>query len=296
VGPAVEIIVVDNNSTDGTDVLMKKYGDRIVYLRRSGNGGAVARSDGMRAARGEIVVTLDDDVHLLRDDELRRIIDFFDAHPAAAAVNFKIVDDRAHQLMPFHWYHPRPHERWAEETFETDYISEGAVAFRRAALEVAGYYPEDFFISHEGIDLALRLVNAGFAVFYTGGVAVVHKYSLLERASWRNAYYNTRNYIWLVVKYDPFPAVVWHLAYRLLTTLAFCLRSGHFLWYLRAVRDGFLGLPRQLRSRRPLTPDARRRLRDIRRLKPGFFYKLRNFFLRTRLMEEKQKVTSGQPR
>jgi GT2 family glycosyltransferase len=287
----VEVIVVDNHSTDGTDEFLNGLEGKISHIRLPQNLGAVARAKGMEVARGELVLTLDDDVYLLRADELERIIEFFSSHPAIDAVNFKVVDEARHALMPIHWFHPRPHERWGNETFKTDYISEGAVAFRRSALEKAGYYPQDFFISHEGIDLAFRLINANLSLWYTGSIAVVHRYSLQGRPTWRNAYYNTRNYLWVIFKYEPFFRLPFVLVYRLATTLLFCLRSGLVRWWLKAVWDGFVGLPRQWAFRQPLSPSARKRLREIRRFKPGFAYKVKNFATRTREMDQRQHST-----
>ena len=63
----VEIIVVDDGSTDDTFQVLARFGDRIRVLRLPGLGVAHARNAGLRAAMGEFVVFLDADDVLLPD-------------------------------------------------------------------------------------------------------------------------------------------------------------------------------------------------------------------------------------
>jgi glycosyltransferase involved in cell wall biosynthesis len=70
--PPLEVIVVDDGSTDDTPDVLAKYGDRIRVLRQKNAGVAVARNSGIAAARGEYVAFLDaDDVWLPRKLELQ---------------------------------------------------------------------------------------------------------------------------------------------------------------------------------------------------------------------------------
>src|SRR5690242_3384038 len=63
--PAVEVLVVDDGSTDDTCGIVTSYGSTVTLVRQSNAGAAVARNEGMRRARGEYVALLDaDDVWL----------------------------------------------------------------------------------------------------------------------------------------------------------------------------------------------------------------------------------------
>jgi glycosyltransferase involved in cell wall biosynthesis len=57
----LEVVVIDDGSTDDSAAIAKSYGDRIVYLRKENAGTAAARNAGIRASRGEFVALLDQD-------------------------------------------------------------------------------------------------------------------------------------------------------------------------------------------------------------------------------------------
>lgn len=62
--PNVEVVVVNDGSTDDTDAICKRYGDRIKYIYKENAGLSAARNTGIRAATFDVVAFLDsDDVH-----------------------------------------------------------------------------------------------------------------------------------------------------------------------------------------------------------------------------------------
>ena len=281
-----EVLVVDNNSEDTTAEELKNNYPTIKHIKMSENLGCAGRNTGISAATAPIVITLDDDVFLRRDDELERIIDFFDNHPEVSILNFRVLFFDTAKLVPFNWFHPRKSDLYSYEEFETDYISEGAVAFKKEIFNTLDAYPEDFFISHEGYDLAYRALDNDIILYYSGQIEVLHKCAHEQRTTWRNAYYDTRNYIWLLVKYLPISRLIPALIYRLSTTFVFCLLRGQLIWYFRAVYDGIKGLPSQLKKRTPLSNKTFTRLSHIRRYKPSFFFKLKDFLFRTKMINE----------
>lgn len=79
-----ELLVIDDGSRDQTGEIAKKYADRI--LGGGDNRGRVsARNEGIRSARGEIIVNVDSDV-LLRPDSLSQIAGYFIRHPDVSAL------------------------------------------------------------------------------------------------------------------------------------------------------------------------------------------------------------------
>jgi|GEM_PF-692009 len=81
----VEIIVVDDGSTDDTAQVLAPFMHRIVYLRRENEGPAGARNTGMRAARGNYIAYLDSD-DLYRPFKLALQCGLLDRHPEVGMV------------------------------------------------------------------------------------------------------------------------------------------------------------------------------------------------------------------
>lgn len=263
-----EVIVVDNCSADGTAAMIAADYPRLQCLRTERNEGVSARNHGVAAATAAVVVTLDDDLLGLSVAHLRWLVDTFAAEPRLGALNFHVLDFFTGRTC--NWVHHRPAEA-SGSRFATYEITEGAVAVRREAFLAAGGYCREFFISHEGPDLAWRLMNAGYTVEYDGTVALQHKHAQGSRDPWRFYYYDTRNHVWLAARNLPWTRTPGYLARGLGAMAFYALRDGYFVWWAQGVRDGFSGLPAMLRTRQAWTVDTARRCREIDGHRPGFW-------------------------
>jgi GT2 family glycosyltransferase len=166
-------------------------------------------------------------------------------------------------------------EDFEHRSFLTYEITEGAVAFRNAALKRAGYYPDGFFLSHEGPDLAFRIFEHGFKVLYTGEVSVRHSFAQEGRQPWRNYYYDTRNQLWLAARNFPALYAARYLTRGLLATLVYALRDGYFRYWLKAIADGLAGTRQALRQRKVLSAATMTVLRQIDAQRPTIGYLVR---------------------
>lgn len=87
----LEVLVVDDGSTDDTRGVVAQFGDRVRYLYKRNGGQASALNLGFQEARGKYVALLDaDDVWL--PGKLRRVVETFDARPAAGMVYHAFVE------------------------------------------------------------------------------------------------------------------------------------------------------------------------------------------------------------
>ena len=81
----MEVLVVDDGSTDGTQGIVRRYAGRVRYVRQENSGQASALNTGFAEARGEIVALLDgDDIWL--PQKIRRTVETFEQHPEAGLV------------------------------------------------------------------------------------------------------------------------------------------------------------------------------------------------------------------
>lgn len=273
-----EIIVVDNCSEDSTGVVVRSHGIRPTYVRLDRNIGAAARNYGLKMATADIIVTLDDDIIGLDGVALERITKLFESNTRLGAVNFQIRDYYTGELC--NWVHHRREEDYADKEFPTYEITEGAVAFRRSAIEGAGYYADDFFLSHEGPDLAYRIMDQGYEIYYSGKVTVRHRHENTGRKAWYNYYYDTRNLFWLAARNLPVPYALRYVSRGIIAMLIYSIRDSFFIYWLRGVRDGLTGLARAAKKRRVLRPETMRAMAKIDQDRPDIIYYLKKRLFR----------------
>lgn len=161
----VEIIVVDDCSTDGTSIVAAAHTEaRIVRMERN-SGPAAARNRGAREARGSIILFVDADV-VVALDTIDRVARTFAQHPDVAAV-FGSYDahpaakgtvSRYRNLL-HHFVHQ--HGNQEASTFWA-----GCGAIRRSVFEAIGGFDANRFPSPsiEDIELGLRVRRAGYRI------------------------------------------------------------------------------------------------------------------------------------
>lgn len=267
--PDYELIVVDNGSGEELLAWLRASYPQARLIALPGNQGPSARNLGIRAARGRYIVTLDNDVYFDDSQALTRVAAAFERRPAAGCIVFRVCHPATGQLHLRDWCHPRPWEEAELQEFETFYITEGAAAFRREVFEKVEPYWPALFIGHEGFDLAVRLMDAGYEIWYVPEIKVWHLASRETRPDWRPFYYYARNLFPVVYRNYPPAAGLAHLAPRLAVFGLYALRAGAFGKYLRGVADGLRMWPASRDVRKPIRRQTLRRIRALRRHQPG---------------------------
>ncbi|MSN27165.1 MAG: glycosyltransferase [Geobacter sp.] len=269
-----EIIVVDNHSSDDTPNSIPSKFPNISYLRTDKNVGASGRNVAFSHASGEIVICLDDDVFGLTSEMISSLGDKFRNNPNIGAINFKVLNAFTGDIC--NWVHHCLPEKYSEKEILTYELTEGAVAFKKEVLDKSGYYDDMYFISHEGPDLAFRIMCAGYDCIYWPDVVVKHRHENTGRVSWLNYYYDTRNHIYITVKNFPFWYGVVYLFVGLSSMFVYSIRDGFFGYWLKAVFDGLVKLP-NIWSKRSVLPDhVMGKIRTIDQNKAPLIYKIKS--------------------
>lgn len=267
--PDLDVCVVDNASTDGAAAIVaERHGGRVRVIRREVNSATAARNDGFRSAHSPYVLSLDNDMVLPDPYTVGKAVELLETYPNAAALAFKIgSEDTPDHPLAEHWWHPVPLESGENRLFYSDWFPEGAVFFRKSALDLTGGYEEELVHGFECSDLALRILDHGLDILYAPSL---HSIELRVRgfqhtSRSRMNYLCLRNKLWTAWKDYPAGRGLWYGATRI---VAGGLRAARFGWldlWARAVKDGILA-PRGLRAKRQaIAPATWARIRRIQR-------------------------------
>jgi len=237
---SVEVIVVDNASTDGSAAMVRAELPAVRLIANTENVGfARANNQGIRASTGRYVVLLNSDT-VVPASALGSLVMFMDAHPDIGAVGPRLLrPDGAPQPYAFggdptlgyllrrgvnRLLYRRPLHDWATDAIQpVDWVSGACLLARRAAIDQAGLLDERIFMYFEDNDWCLRIRRAGWQVVYNPQVAITHigGQSVTRNPAARQAYRASLRYF-----YAKHYGLAANLALRLLLPLYARLAPG----------------------------------------------------------------------
>lgn len=162
-----EVIVIDDGSTDGTEVTLAPYRDRLVYVKQENLGNSGARNTGLGHARGRYIALLDGD-DLWMPTYLERLVGMLEATPDASGAfpNAVLFGATPSAGKLYHDIYPCSEPVTFERILRRECQIFGSLVLRSAAVrEVGGYDPKLRYA--EDFDLWLRLAQRGHRFLYT---------------------------------------------------------------------------------------------------------------------------------
>jgi GT2 family glycosyltransferase len=204
---AIEVIVSDDGSTDGTPAWLAVAHPGVRLVRREQNGGFVAAANaGIEAARGAFIQLLNNDTEVTAGWVEAGLKPFEDPTVGSVAPLVLVrsdparVDSAGDQYAVFGWPskrgHGEPERIWSSHPADRVFGASGSSAFYRVeALRHVGAYDPLFGSYYEDVDLAFRLRWAGYGCAYAPGCRILHAISMsydhgrpeLQRRMARNA-------------------------------------------------------------------------------------------------------------
>jgi GT2 family glycosyltransferase len=210
------------------------------------------RNAGVEHTSGELLFFLDDDASLAAPDALARVTERFEAQPRLGLLQLR-VDPRGGGRPARDWV-PRVRIGDRTRSGELTAVWEGAVAIRRGLFLEVGGWPEEFRFVHEGIDLAWRVMDAGYRVEYAGDVAVTHPQPRpVPARHGYSLYYGMRNKVWLARRHLPLPLGVPYAGLFALRGLLRVRSGGDLRALAKGIRDGITKPCGRRRRLRPST-------------------------------------------
>ncbi len=196
-GDAMDVVVVDNGSADGSADLVRNQWPNVHLIANKENRGYIqANNQGMNAARGEHLLLINSDA-FLTPGALDKMVGLLDDHADAAVVGPRLVygdgswqrwtagsEPALSSAMSFFLFADRLSgsaarrslylARDVKEPFRPDWVSSACMLVRREALKQVGPMDERYFCYMDDVDLCRRLRAAGWTVWYLPSAEAIH--------------------------------------------------------------------------------------------------------------------------
>ena len=223
-GLALDVVVVDNASRDGSADPVEDRGDVRVIRNRENRGFARAANQGIRETDAPFVLLLNPDAEVV-GGTLRELVELARERPRAGAIGC-LVRNPDGTVQPSARRVPRMGEAlvhaflgpvlpgnpftrrytmagWDRRTErEVEWVSGSAVLLRREAIDQVGPFDEGYFMYVEDVDLCTRLRRAGWKIVFSPVLQVVHQIGVSTRGQrGRMAFEHSRSIYRYFVKF-----------------------------------------------------------------------------------------------
>lgn len=275
--PAIEVILVDNGSKDGSIEYVKKEFPSIRIIENNENFGfAKGNNIGIKAAKGDLIATLNNDTEVT-PGWLKELVAVMNSDENIGMCASKMLFMRNPEFLNSTGICiSRSGTCWDRGIFERDvgqYDSmeevfgpcAGAALYRRNMLQEIGLFDEDFCAYMEDTDLAFRGRLAGWKCIYVPKAVVYHIHGgTAGFESDYTIYYGNRNVLWNPIKNFPFLLLISSLPWiigRNIGVIPYYILKGHGNAVLRSKIDAIKGIPKMLakRTRSPVNEKEIRR-------------------------------------
>ena len=201
----LEILVIDNGSSDGTrEYCLELAGRdaRLRYFRFDENKGiVVAENKGLTEAKGDIIFCMDDD-ELADDDELLRKVEALSSEKAWDLLNIGIVNTRTGECDNQHIFsHSRKAKTILHRSFYVNNFGNGTVFIKRKVIKEIGTFEESYFRQGQENEYAIRAVLHGFNILHYPKLLLKHQVAQSRPAISTVFYYMLRNTLLKNYKY-----------------------------------------------------------------------------------------------
>lgn len=253
--PALEIVLVDNGSTDGMPERVRQEFPNVTLLQNDRNLGFAEGSNvGLRYAlthQADYLFLVNDDA-FVEPDTVRTLVDTAEADPTIGLLGPAVVSfhdpNKVYYGAQLDMKRLTPREQVMTtprtEPFETGYVPGCALLVKASAAEKIGLLDPAYFAYWEDTDWCIRARRKGYRVMLQPSASVRHRGTLDQTSakSFFAPYLYRRNQFYFARKFKTFPARVWYLrryTYDSLSEIRSAMKSGLPLARTDAVIDGW---------------------------------------------------------
>ena len=252
----LEVIVIDDASTDGTSELVRtKFPEVTLHRAETAQGYIVQRNRGAHLARAPFIFSIDDDACFSTTTIVAKILAQFD-QPRIGAVAIPFIDVRQDPNLVRQQAPAEPGVFVAPAFIGT------AHALRRDIFLELGGYREFLFHQGEEGDYCLRMLARGYVV-RCGRSDPIHHFESPRRDFHRMDIYGRRNNVLFAWHYAPGPYLPLTLAATTWNGLRHGRRVGRVGTMMSGLARGYGAILHELGRRSPVTPALFRLYREL---------------------------------
>jgi GT2 family glycosyltransferase len=245
--PPLEVLITTDGCTEEIVAAVKaELPEARLFVNQIGLGSVASRDRMMRAARGDLVLALDDDSYPEQLDCIGRIVPTFEQRPNLAVLHFPQRTDEYPETLA--------QTNFGPEQLTRTFPNSGAVLRRSTYLRLAGFESR-FFHAYEEPDYALQCVAAGFDVLFSPVITIRHHYSGERRNEIRTHHRHARNEFWSTLMRCPLPFALGMIAWRVFSQFRYACKRG-WSWVIREPSwwwQALGGIPYFVRKRSPVS-------------------------------------------
>ncbi len=204
----LEIIVVDNNSTDGSaDVIKTQFPDITVLAETKNHGFGGGNNLGAAQATTDLLAFINSDT-IANATSLKPLVDYLKANPKCGIAAPKILLDDAATVQPFSFgaepsvlsllFREQQSLPATTEPLPVDWVTGAAFMIRRDLFEQLKGFDENIFMYFEDMDVCRRTRSAGYSVVLVPTATIVHLggRSTASTRARKQRYYAAQTYYW----------------------------------------------------------------------------------------------------
>lgn len=250
-----EIIMIDNNSSDGSvEAIKQSFPDVIIIANPKNSGFGSANNLGIKISKGKYVLLLNTDTILI-NNAIKELFDFIEKNEECAVVGGNLFDKDMKEVHSYGFLdNPKDNllkiiglkcllknkkndsNRIVEQ--EVEQVIGADMLIRKKVLDQVGLFDERFFLYREESELQHRIRQAGYKIFYTPEAKIYH----LEGAStkknkkFRRQTIAQSEFLYFSLCYPSVPLIALRILctlpqlYRLFSAPTYTLKALKYIW------------------------------------------------------------------
>ena len=252
--PITEIIVVDNNSSDGTREMVEEEFPEVCFIQSPHNIVIQALNIGAKTAHGDIILHQDND-GVLTPNAVERMLKVFETDPRIAVVHCRnLYYDTGEVFDPYRWF--TPEEQESDGVFDVPSFHGNGAMIRRDVLEEIDYIEPEIALYQFERNISAKAIDRGYRIVYYPTVTIRHKISKESRNPGHRLYITMTGGWWFLARFYPARVAAKKAFYYLVFFTLYTLKHSTFKDYYRGILDTLLGLPQVLRGRHVVSPQT----------------------------------------